>query len=168
MDSDFTRGYALREGAMKNSIKLMFSILVALHVSASAAPQKKAKIDEKAVIEKIEAKLASNPVVEPFGFKVSNIYALEEDLQAIASNKLGLDRRLQIVEIREDSIAAKAGLKKGDHLVDIGGKHIPRDEEAFHTMVNDILPQIDLSKPTQIIVLRNGLGTILSLPAILH
>lgn len=161
---------AYTEKTNMNNTKRILCIVSAIAFSVltfgcKSTQQSTAAQNKSQLIAKIETELKSNQIIEPLGLRLNNIYALNEELQPIAKNELGLNGRLQVMEVVPNSIASRAGFKTGDHLVDIGGIHIPRDRQAFNTMLTSIMPSLDFSKPMQVIVLRDGLGTMLSLPA---
>ncbi len=50
------------------------------------------------------------------------------------------DQGMIVEEVRDDSAAAKAGLKQHDILLELDGKPVPSDPQALHKLLQDIKP----------------------------
>jgi hypothetical protein len=69
-------------------------------------------------------------VVPSVGVFAINRDTISADLRSAAGPALGLDGRSKVLEIVPGSPAEKAGLRRGDYIVAIGGKRIPHNDQA--------------------------------------
>jgi beta-lactamase regulating signal transducer with metallopeptidase domain len=76
--------------------------------------------------------------------KPSDVLAAQLDLPA--------GQGLVCVDVPADSTAGKAGLKPHDILLEVGGKPVPSDRDAFVRNLGDVKPDA----PVDIVVLRKG------------
>lgn len=113
----------------------------------------------------VVAALASAPKFEPFGFSAHNLSTIDETYADWARLELEIGERLMVISVDPKSPAALAGLKQGDTIVSVDGSHVRRGQEGIDTLVNQIAPEIDWSKPVHILVIRDGSALELEFPA---
>jgi beta-lactamase regulating signal transducer with metallopeptidase domain len=65
---------------------------------------------------------------------------------------LASDQGMVIVNVRPDSAAAKAGIRKNDILLELDGKTVPRDTARLHNMVGEIKAHQEFAA----VILRKG------------
>lgn len=138
-------------------------------IPVAAAVQDKAKEPTPAALPQEEKKVEPPPIVQPknpfggfrgFGKKarpqtVSERLGLRvEPPSEDVALQLGLPEGegMAIVDVRENSTAASAGLKVGDIIVELAGRPAPSDPRTFDFQMSDL----KVATPLDAVVLRDG------------
>jgi len=110
--------------------------------------------------------MRSAPKFEPFGFSAHNLSTLEEEYADWARMEMEIGERLMVISVEQDSPASKAGLKRGDVIVEINESHVRRGHKALETLNEIIAPEIDWTQPVQVLIIRDGGAMELEFPAL--
>lgn len=113
----------------------------------------------------VVAALTSAPKFDPFGFSAHNLSTLNEQYADWARMELEIGERLMVISVDSDSLASQAGLKQGDVIVSIDHSRIKLGQPGIETLLNEITPEIDWSRPVNILIIRNGSALELQFPA---
>lgn len=65
-------------------------------------------------------------------------------------------RSVRIMDVQPDSAAAKAGLKKGDHIISIGGQSIPRSGPKANDFLIEVIKSYVPGETTNLTYVRSG------------
>lgn len=110
--------------------------------------------------------MRSAPKFEPFGFSAHNLSTLEKEYEDWARMEMEIGERLKVISVEQGSPASKAGLKQGDVIVEINESHVRRGLQAIESLNDIIAPEIDWTKPVQVLIIRDGGAMELEFPAL--
>lgn len=98
------------------------------------------------------------------GFTAKNQYSYPHELTAAARQNLGLDERLQVMQILDGSGAIRAGLKRGDILQTIQDLTIPTGPQAEPETARMLSPILKNLSEINITVIRQNQPITVSVP----
>jgi hypothetical protein len=98
------------------------------------------------------------------GFTAKNKYSYSTELVHAAQTLLGMEDRLQVMGVLANSGAARAGLRRGDKLVEVEGQPMPQGPNAERETAAMLGPLISTRSGIRMTVLRDGANTALNLP----
>ncbi len=98
------------------------------------------------------------------GFSVANKYSFSAVNAELAESTLGLDTRLQVMNVIPGTGAERSGLKRGDILVNINGRVAPQGNNAEYTVVQLLSPAVAEGRSIKITVSRSGSNRTLTVP----
>lgn len=98
------------------------------------------------------------------GFSVANKYSFSAANAALAESTLGLGDRLQVMNVIPGTGAERAGLKRGDILVNIDGQAAPQGNNAEHAVVQLLSPAVAEGRNIKVTVSRSGSRHTLTVP----
>ena len=98
------------------------------------------------------------------GFSVANKYSFSASNASLAESTLGLDNRLKVMNVIPGTGAERAGLKRGDVLVNIDGRAAPQGSNAEHAAVQLLSPAVAEGRNIKITVSRGGANRTLTVP----
>ena len=105
-------------------------------------------------VEEIYEQFGKLPAIETIGLVVDNIYSISEEKWNVAKRDLQIGERLQVIDVLEISLAAKAGLEPGDRILQINGTYVPKTKDAAAFIATEIAPTLDHSQPISFLVIR--------------
>ncbi|MGN0918840.1 MAG: M48 family metalloprotease, partial [Oxalobacter sp.] len=91
-------------------------------------------------------------------------YSFSAANAALAESTLGLGDRLQVMNVIPGTGAERAGLKRGDILVNIDGQAAPQGNNAEHTVVQLLSPAVAEGRNIEVTVSRSGSRHTLTVP----
>jgi hypothetical protein len=98
------------------------------------------------------------------GFTAKNKYSYSTELSQAAQTLFGLDDRLQVMGVLAGSGAARAGVRRGDKLIEADGQPLPEGRDAERETAA-ILGSLVATRPSiRLTVLRDGANTVLNVP----
>lgn len=98
------------------------------------------------------------------GFTAKNRHSYSNEFAAAAQNLLGLDDRLQVMGVLAGGGAARAGVRRGDVLLSVEDKSLPKGEAAEREAANILAPMMSGRSNLSLTVLRDGSRISLSVP----
>jgi Zn-dependent protease with chaperone function len=98
------------------------------------------------------------------GFTAKNQYSYPPELAVAARQSLGLDERLQVMQILDGSGAMRAGLKRGDILQTIQDLNIPTGPQAEPEAARMLSPILKNLTEINITVIRQNQPTTVNVP----
>ena len=98
------------------------------------------------------------------GFTAKNQYSFPPELQAVARQSLGLDERLQVMQILDGSGAMRAGLKRGDILQSIQDLALPTGSQAEPEAARMLSPLLKNLTEIKITVIRQSQPITVNVP----
>ena len=98
------------------------------------------------------------------GFTAKNHYSYPPELQAAARQSLGLDDRLQVMQILDGSGAMRAGLKRGDILQNIQDLALPTGAQAESEAARMLSPLLKNLTEIKITVIRQSQPITVNVP----
>jgi Zn-dependent protease with chaperone function len=98
------------------------------------------------------------------GFTAKNQYSFPPELTVAAQQSLGLDERLQVMQILDGSGAMQAGLKRGDILHTIQDQRIPTGAQAEPETARLLPPLLKNLTEIKITVLRQSQQMTVNVP----
>lgn len=98
------------------------------------------------------------------GFTAKNKYSYSSDLLPAAQALFGMDDRLQIMGVLAGSGAARAGIRRGDKLIDAEGRPLPEGPNAEREAAAILGPLIAARPSIKLTVLRNNANTVVTVP----
>lgn len=90
------------------------------------------------------------------GFTAKNRYSYSNEFANAAQKSLGLDDRLQVMGVLAGSGAARAGVQRGDILLAVEDKSLPKGETAEREAASIIAPMMSGRSSIALSVLRGG------------
>jgi hypothetical protein len=114
--------------------------------------------------------LVNNPAIckdnarNLLGFTAKNKYSYSEELSGATHQALGLNERLQVVNVLAGSGAARAGVHKGDGLVAVDDQPLPQGPHAERQAAAIIGPLVTGKQSVKLTVARSGANVALNVP----
>jgi len=98
------------------------------------------------------------------GFTAKNRYSYSTDFANAAQRSLGLDDRLQVMGVLAGGGAARAGVKRGDILLAVDDKSLPRGETAERDAASILAPMMSGRSNIALTVQRDGARMAVTVP----
>jgi hypothetical protein len=98
------------------------------------------------------------------GFTAKNKYSYSSELAPAAQKVLGLDDRLQVMGVLAGSGAARAGIRRGDKLMEVEGQPLPEGPNVERETAAILGPLVGTHSDIRLTVSRNGINTLLNVP----
>lgn len=98
------------------------------------------------------------------GFTAKNRYSYSNEFASAAQKSLGLDDRLQVMGVLAGSGAARAGVRRGDVLLAVEDKNLPKGETAERDAASILAPMMSGRSSIALSVLRDGSRMSLNVP----
>ena len=98
------------------------------------------------------------------GFSVANKYSFSASNAALAESTLGLGDRLQVMNVIPGTGAERAGLRRGDILLNINGHVAPMGSNAEHAAVQLLSSAVANDPSIKVTVSRGGSKYTLTIP----
>ncbi|SNS69418.1 Peptidase family M48 [Noviherbaspirillum humi] len=98
------------------------------------------------------------------GFTAKNKYSYSADFVRPAEKLFGMNDSLKVMGVLEGSGAAKAGLRRGDDLISIEDRELPRGDNAERQAATILGPLITGRSSVRMLVSRNGSSQPLTVP----
>ena len=90
------------------------------------------------------------------GFTAKNAYSYSSGYIDAARQALGLDERLQVMDVLAGSGAARAGVRRGDKLLAVEGKPLPQGENAERDAAGVLAPMMAGRSEVSLSIKRDG------------
>jgi hypothetical protein len=110
------------------------------------------------------ADLCKNQARNLLGFTAQNRYSYPGEFSEAAHAVLGYGERLQVSSVLAGSGAARAGLRKGDGLVSVGGKALAGGPDAESQAAEVLGPLVSKQASLNMTIARNGNNQTLNVP----
>ncbi len=130
-----------------------------------AGPRKQAATPDEAVAQAIEEIVNTREAIKPLGIVVANIYDFDQVAAQVARTELSMNDRLQVIEVKPDSLAEKLGLMPGDQLIQLNSHYISKGKKALGQLEERILPAINWNAEIVATVIRDGYAQTLTTPS---
>ncbi len=98
------------------------------------------------------------------GFSVANKYSYSTANAALAESTLGLSNYLQVMNVIPGTGAERAGLKRGDILINIDGRSAPQGSNAEHEAVQMLSSAVAEGRSISITISRSGTHRTMVIP----
>ena len=98
------------------------------------------------------------------GFTAKNRYSYSNEYANAAQRSLGLDDRLQVMGVLAGGGAARAGVQRGDILLAVDGKSLPKGEAAERETASILAPMMNGRSNIALTALRDGARVSLNIP----
>lgn len=98
------------------------------------------------------------------GFTAKNRYSYSNEFSNAAQKSLGLDDRLQVMGVLAGGGAARAGVRRGDILLAVEDKNLPKGEAAEREAAAILAPMMSGRSSIALTVQRDGSRMALSVP----
>lgn len=98
------------------------------------------------------------------GFTAKNKYSYSQELAPAAQATFGMDDRLQVMGVLAGSGAARAGVRRGDKLLEAEGQPLPEGPNAERDTAAILGPLVTARPIIRLTVARNGTSTVLNVP----
>jgi membrane-associated protease RseP (regulator of RpoE activity) len=98
------------------------------------------------------------------GFTAKNQYSYSSEMMDAAKELLGLDERLQVMNVLAGSGAARAGIRRGDILLKVQEQALPQGPSAESDAAQQLSAVVRSATELQITVLRNAKPLTLQIP----
>ncbi len=101
------------------------------------------------------AAYCTDNAVPLYGLSVLTLENLDEDLRAVASQRLGLDSQVRVIHAVKGSPARRAGLAPGDRIIGVDGKKIGDGIKGMERLAR-ALGRAKSSSTLRVTILRQG------------
>ncbi|HYC42429.1 MAG TPA: M48 family metallopeptidase [Noviherbaspirillum sp.] len=98
------------------------------------------------------------------GFTAKNRYSYSNEFANAAQRSLGLDDRLQVMGVLAGGGAARAGVRRGDVLLAVDDKNLPKGETAERDAASILAPMMSGRSSIALTVLRDGSRMAVNVP----
>jgi beta-barrel assembly-enhancing protease len=98
------------------------------------------------------------------GFTAKNRYSYSNEFAGAAQKSLGLDDRLQVMGVLAGGGAARAGVRRGDVLLAVEDKNLPKGETAEREAASILAPMMSGRSSIALTVLRDGSRVAVNVP----